>query len=441
MIIESLLVEKLYGHIDIKMNFYSDLNFLIGINGTGKTSVLNLIYWTLTPSLKKLAQLSFRKIEIAYKKSVSDKISNLITVTKNQDTFILQISGISNKLTVPILNAFTDYSNLENRDRQLSLFELYDRFTSEKQDHPVMKALANISSPLYVPLDRRWDDDKKETTLSLRQPSRYLRNVKYPVQAKFNQIFYPAEKHYREKQFELAKYNEELRVQIVESTFDIEILPKTIVKPWNVNEVKAKKKKIFTGLKQCGIDIHSEVLEGYFNKLEVLAESLKDKKIDYEKPEKDFVEWLLFIPKINWIETIIKITEEHNKKRENILKTLDSFLTNINSFFNDSNKQVQFNTSGEIEVIVNNSEIIKSDALSSGETQLLVLFTYLYFVCPTKESVVMIDEPELSLHPKWQKEFITAITKANPDVQFILATHSPEIVLNRDNKCIEIAGT
>ncbi|WP_303678100.1 ATP-binding protein [Dehalococcoides mccartyi] len=441
MIIESLLVKKLYGHINIEMNFYSDLNFLIGINGTGKTSVLNLIYWTLTPSFKKLAQLSFSRIEIVYKKSASDKSSDIITVIKNQDTFTFQIASISGKLTIPIFSSFMDYGNLENRDRQLSLFEVYDRVTSEKQDHPIMKELANISSPFYVPLDRRWDDDKKETTLSLRQPSRYLRNTKYPVPAKFNQFFYHAEKYYRERQSELAEYNEELRVKIVESTFDIEILPKTMVPIWSVDEVKAKKEKIFLGLNQCGIKIHSKVLDEYFKKIEELAASLKDKKINYEKPEKDFTEWLMSIPKINWIEDIIKMTEEHNKKRKNILKVLESFLTNINSFFNDSNKRVQFNTSGEIEIIVNDGGTIKADALSSGETQLLVLFTYLYFICPTNESVVMIDEPELSLHPKWQKEFITAITKANPDAQFILATHSPEIVLDRGNKCIEIVGT
>jgi predicted ATP-binding protein involved in virulence len=51
--------------------------------------------------------------------------------------------------------------------------------------------------------------------------------------------------------------------------------------------------------------------------------------------------------------------------------------------------------------------------------------------------VFIVDEPELSLHIDWQEKFIDAILAANPSVQFILATHSPAIILDRDDKCID----
>jgi predicted ATP-binding protein involved in virulence len=67
--------------------------------------------------------------------------------------------------------------------------------------------------------------------------------------------------------------------------------------------------------------------------------------------------------------------------------------------------------------------------LSSGEQHELVLFYSLLFsVAPG--SLVLIDEPEISLHVSWQKRFlqdILEISHAN-SVRFLLATHSPQII-------------
>jgi predicted ATP-binding protein involved in virulence len=53
--------------------------------------------------------------------------------------------------------------------------------------------------------------------------------------------------------------------------------------------------------------------------------------------------------------------------------------------------------------------------------------------------IFIVDEPELSLHIDWQEKFVDAIRKANPNVQLILATHSPAIILDRDEACIDLA--
>jgi predicted ATP-binding protein involved in virulence len=44
------------------------------------------------------------------------------------------------------------------------------------------------------------------------------------------------------------------------------------------------------------------------------------------------------------------------------------------------------------------------------------------------EGVVLIDEIELHLHPKWQREIIPALTKTFPNSQFIVTTHSPQVI-------------
>jgi predicted ATP-binding protein involved in virulence len=42
--------------------------------------------------------------------------------------------------------------------------------------------------------------------------------------------------------------------------------------------------------------------------------------------------------------------------------------------------------------------------------------------------VVLIDEIELHLHPKWQREIIPALTRTFPNCQFIVTTHSPQVI-------------
>ena len=72
--------------------------------------------------------------------------------------------------------------------------------------------------------------------------------------------------------------------------------------------------------------------------------------------------------------------------------------------------------------------------LSSGEKQLLILLTYIRY--NSKLQLFIIDEPELSLHPKWQEEFLDAIEVLMPkESQLILATHSPEIVGDNEKYC------
>ena len=67
--------------------------------------------------------------------------------------------------------------------------------------------------------------------------------------------------------------------------------------------------------------------------------------------------------------------------------------------------------------------------LSSGEKQMLaILLTVL--VEDQQPYVLFMDEPEVSLHIEWQKQLIDLVVELNPNVQIILTTHSPAIVMN-----------
>ena len=67
--------------------------------------------------------------------------------------------------------------------------------------------------------------------------------------------------------------------------------------------------------------------------------------------------------------------------------------------------------------------------LSSGEKQMLaILLTVL--IEDNQHYVLFMDEPEVSLHVDWQQKLIDMILDLNPNVQIILTTHSPAVIMN-----------
>ena len=67
--------------------------------------------------------------------------------------------------------------------------------------------------------------------------------------------------------------------------------------------------------------------------------------------------------------------------------------------------------------------------LSSGEKQVLaILLTVL--VEDQQPYVLFMDEPEVSLHIEWQKRLIDLVIERNPNVQILLTTHSPAVIMN-----------
>jgi predicted ATP-binding protein involved in virulence len=86
-------------------------------------------------------------------------------------------------------------------------------------------------------------------------------------------------------------------------------------------------------------------------------------------------------------------------------------------------------------------ETLSPTDLSSGEQHELVLLYELLFKVQ-KNSLVLIDEPELSLHVGWQAQFLKDlqdITKL-ADLDILMATHSPDIIQDRWDLTVELKG-
>ena len=82
--------------------------------------------------------------------------------------------------------------------------------------------------------------------------------------------------------------------------------------------------------------------------------------------------------------------------------------------------EIRFNQMGEM---------LLPYQLSSGEKQMLmILLTVL--MENQLPYVLLMDEPEVSLHFEWQKQLIDLILQLNPNVQLIITTHSPAVIMN-----------
>ena len=99
----------------------------------------------------------------------------------------------------------------------------------------------------------------------------------------------------------------------------------------------------------------------------------------------------------------------------------------IDELFKDTRKKINRKTN-EITFLYG-KELISPYKLSSGEKQILVILLTV-LIQDQQRCVLFMDEPEVSLHVEWQQQLISLIRKLNPNVQIILTTHSPAVIMN-----------
>ena len=99
----------------------------------------------------------------------------------------------------------------------------------------------------------------------------------------------------------------------------------------------------------------------------------------------------------------------------------------VDELFSETGKKI-VRSSNEIQ-LEQFGEVLSPYKLSSGEKQMLVILLTV-LVEDRQPHVLFMDEPEISLHVEWQQKLITLIRQLNPNVQIILTTHSPAMIMN-----------
>ena len=99
----------------------------------------------------------------------------------------------------------------------------------------------------------------------------------------------------------------------------------------------------------------------------------------------------------------------------------------VDELFSDTGKKI-IRTANELQ-FTQIGEVLLPYRLSSGEKQILIILLTV-LVEDNLPYVLFMDEPEVSLHIEWQKRLIDLCLELNPNVQIILTTHSPAVVMN-----------
>ena len=119
-------------------------------------------------------------------------------------------------------------------------------------------------------------------------------------------------------------------------------------------------------------------------------------------------------------------SEQHTQAAE-VSKPKTKFQDLIDELFNDTGKKIN-RKSNEI-LFEQDGDELTPYQLSSGEKQMLVILLTV-LVQDNQHCSLFMDEPEISLHIEWQQKLISLIRVLNPNVQIILTTHSPAVIMN-----------
>lgn len=140
--------------------------------------------------------------------------------------------------------------------------------------------------------------------------------------------------------------------------------------------------------------------------------------------------------------TVMTLYVEDTGKKLGVLDDLASrieiLIENINRKF--AHKSVLIDREKGLIARTDDKQLLELDALSSGEQhELVLLYDLLFRIKPN--TLVLIDEPELSLHVTWQKSFLPDLIKVVEATGYdvVLATHSPFIVGDREDLMVPLS--
>jgi energy-coupling factor transporter ATP-binding protein EcfA2 len=119
---------------------------------------------------------------------------------------------------------------------------------------------------------------------------------------------------------------------------------------------------------------------------------------------------------------------------------VDAFVTIANGFY--THKTLHFDLREGLSIVADHGGALPTRALSSGEKQLLLMLCNL-LVAGDENGIFIVDEPELSLNVKWQRQLTTALLElaAGTSTQFVLATHSISLLARHRESVVMLRDT
>lgn len=407
--IKQVEINKLWGIKNIKCPLNNDVNIIIGSNGSGKTTFLNIIEAVLQCDIPVLCSIQFESVMIIF-----EETDDTIKVIQTSDDDSLNFLYIFNDS-----EEYTFSSNDSGRRGRTSIyFQNTLNLIRQKLDSFVNVAWLSVNryNPIYGREDNRESVDDNFVNSKLRRLMHDLLVYRLRLEGIVNAL----SNQQNQEVFSLLLYN---------SQYDI-YNPQNIQEYLNL-DTKSIQTALFRVFHQLGISAEKrEDIIGHINAMSAAVKKIINKEsITFND--------IFPLSLVNRTLSLIEISKKYNAVKDNVLEPVTKYLSCLQRFMNEkifsfSEKTGNLHIELRPIIIENNGEKsthvveIQHQSLSSGEKQLLILLTQT--LLQEKEPFVYIaDEPELSLHIEWQHKIISAIKELNPNAQIIVATHSPEI--------------
>ena len=182
--------------------------------------------------------------------------------------------------------------------------------------------------------------------------------------------------------------------------------------------------------KQEGKDLEDDIFRqkvnlDFISNYDVKAETPSDKSLLDVQLNKLLSDYGFYLTDRNKeVHNRIALGESVNKEVFNeIYKYNNIFRELVNRSFSETHKKLDDEES-RLQFIHEDGSKIDTWHLSAGEKQLLIILLTVLLE-RSKEYILLMDEPEISLHVDWQYELLNNIFELNPHVQVIMTTHSP----------------
>lgn len=388
--------------------FRDDVNIIIGKNGTGKTTFMNIVHAVLAVDGEALFDNPFKSVTLSLSDGKRTRTIRAARVEPKSSPFPVIEYHISNRRFAAQLVGSDDGRSMLLGVRRRASEDL-QRIKQE------LNSLVSVASLSVYRIGGDTDPELRErmgrrpaSTVDLRLLSLMHRLTQY--------------------QLELSSAARDVSIQLQRDVLTSLLYaePKDRQRGYHLDfDENTEKQNLVSAYKQLGV-AGSEVSKRIQDHIAAVGATIRNMQLATRKPIKDTE---APEPKIDFAaleafkltRTVVAKSLDAEVRTEAIFSQVTLFLQTLKSFITDK----AFSFSGG-ELVVASEGPLPLAKLSSGEKQLLILFIEA-LLQRQRPYIFLADEPELSLHIGWQRNIITAIRSLNPNAQIVVATHSPEI--------------
>jgi predicted ATPase len=422
-IIDRIEIKKLWGSSNVNFKCDKHYNFLIGENGTGKTTVINLIAATLLVDFNKLDKAEFEEIKI-YLRALNGNKKPSITVTKKIKKD-LPFFDIEYEIR-PSQSEHSIKFNLDGYELERAYRGLPQKYL---KDHLRTGQFKTIYSEIEKYIAVNWLSVHRNSEDMNFQDEK--RNIP-AIDIKINEL---NESLVRYFSMLAKKYSDEI-IELQQQILLSIITPETEDKILNLRN-------------SINVDVEKKSLKDMFEVLGLKENKVKNKINQHFEKFNKAKEHLNEFGNINthhfaallnvWrSHALVEKYENLQKSKKHIFAQQAKFIELMNELLS-KRKSVKISEGNELIFYTSSDKPLGLAELSSGEKQLLIILGQA-LLQNEKPTIYIADEPELSLHLKWQVALTRAISNLNPNSQIIFATHSPDIVSVHQDKIIRMEG-